>query len=84
MIRLYASVADQAGKMFKGAVVGPFRITRKTARRKFTGSEMVADAFAAIALARTRFVTAIARFKILFGFTFHGIFLSCFPNLKWA
>jgi hypothetical protein len=41
---------------------------------------MVADTFAAISLAWTRFVTAIAGFKILVGFAFHGLLLSYFQK----
>ena len=39
---LYFFIGDQTGKMFKRAVVSSFRIIRKTAGRKFTGSKMVA------------------------------------------
>jgi hypothetical protein len=74
--RLYASISDQAGKMLKRAVVAPFRIIGKTAGRKFAGSQMVADTLTTVPLARTRFVTAVAGFKILFGFTFHHFLLS--------
>jgi hypothetical protein len=62
--------------MFKGAVIGSFRIVRKTASRKFAGSYMVAYAFATIPLAGTGFIAAITGLKILFGFTFHHFLLS--------
>jgi hypothetical protein len=63
---------DQLGEPFKAAVVGPFHIVGKTTGRELAHAEVVRQALATDALARTPAVAAIALFQIGWLFTFHG------------
>jgi hypothetical protein len=66
---------DQPGEMLKGSIIGGFRTFRKTAGRKLSAFQVIADAVAAYALAGARVITTVAMGEILFFFAFHGGFL---------
>ncbi len=55
---------DQLGKSLEAAVIGPFHGIREATGRKLAHVEMVAQALAADALARTPAIAAIAPFQI--------------------
>jgi hypothetical protein len=64
------------GKGLKTAVVGLFRLIRKTARRQLFAPEMILQAFAADALAAASRIAAIAKIHVCVFFTVHHIVLS--------
>jgi hypothetical protein len=61
----------QPGKMFKRSVIGALSVIRKTTGGQLPAGQMIAETIAAIPFARAGFITAIAFFKIFFGFAFH-------------
>jgi len=63
----------QFGEMFKGAVVGFFRIFGKEASRQLPFLQMVSHAVATDAFAAARIIRAAAHFQIFIFFAFHGI-----------
>jgi hypothetical protein len=62
---------DQLDESLETAVVGSLHVIRETTGRKLTHVQMIVQAFAANALARTPAVAAIAPFQIGFLFAFH-------------
>jgi hypothetical protein len=74
-MKLNPAFGHQACKMLKRAVISALSVIRKTAGRQFPAGQMIAQTFAAIALARTGFVAAITFSEILLGFAFHACLL---------
>jgi len=62
----------QASEVLKRPVVGSFGIIWETACRQLTMAKVIAQAFTAGSLPRTRLVTAIACKKVLLFVAFHG------------
>jgi hypothetical protein len=61
----------EPGKMLKRPVVSALRFRGKTACRELPAIEMIAQAIAACAFSRTRFIAAIAVLHVLFLLAFH-------------
>ena len=59
--------------MLERPVIGAFRICGKTACGKFPAAQVILQAFAACALPRTGFVTAVAIILVLLQLAIHPI-----------
>lgn len=73
---LYPALRYQFGKIFKGPVVGFFRIFRKTAGGKLSFLQMIGQAIATYALSVAGRIGAIAFFEIFLFLTFHFFYPS--------
>ncbi len=72
---------DEAGKLLKAAIVGPFHIVRDAARGQLPGRQVIAQALAAQSFAIAAWIRAIAVFHILGLLTFHRALISSWIEL---
>jgi hypothetical protein len=77
LISLYPFSGYEIGKMFKGSVVGFFRVLWKEASRQLPFRQMIGDAIAAGAFPAAWFVGTVASCQIVFLFAFHEL-----PSVK--
>jgi hypothetical protein len=61
----------QPGKKFKGTIISPFRIFRKTTGRKLPALQMVGQALTTDAFAGAGFITAVTPAEVFFLITLH-------------
>jgi hypothetical protein len=75
-------------KAIEGTVIGLLNLVGETAGRQFVHAQVIFDAFAALALSRTRFITAIAKFKIILDIALHGQLypeiIMCQLSIRWS
>jgi hypothetical protein len=58
--------------MFKGAIIGSFRVLGKTAPGELPHFQMIRNALATGPFSGTGLIGAVTFFKVLFPITFHG------------
>jgi len=69
----------QPGEVFERPVIGSLGVSREAASRKFAAFQMILQAFAADALSRAGFITAIAVLQVVLFVTLHRALRSCRP-----